>query len=328
MFLSLVDGMMDTLKVILARSFLFIILITYLGCEKEIQLDIGEFQPKIVVNALLQEGENWEIHVCQSKNVLEPNKEVNLPGARVTVQNINSGNIFQLQYDKEGIFINDTYTINHATDYKITVSHPGFESISARAYVPQPIDVKVLHSETLDFNGKVALKVDFEITDDPTSDNYYIYEILNLFPHSPIDPSTIPFLESPIKSWLSSVDGNTGYIDNGTEKQSKLFITDQNFRGSVLNTSLVSFVEVQEGKGKDNQGTDSEYQYSPDFAQSRLKVVGASKEMYEYYKSIELMIQREALNSSASTPVKPFTNIENGLGIFAGFTEIVINVQQ
>ena len=309
--------------------FLLVPFIFLLGCEKEIELDLGDFQPHIVINTLFEGGSKWNVHVCKSNNVLDPQTvNTNLPRALVYITDVTLGHKYQLYHQRDGNFTNSGEIIQHGHKYRIDVSHPGYESVNAEAIVPLPIEVELLHSETLQFNGKLALKVDFEISDDPTADNYYIYEILNLIPNLPNDLSEVPFLDSPIKNWLSSVDGNTGYINDSSEKQSKLFITDQNFRGSVLNTSLVSFVEIQEGGSVNNPQLPTDVQYVPDFTQSRLKVIGASQEMYEYYKSVELMIQKEALNSSVSIPVKPYSNIENGLGIFAGFTEIVINIQQ
>jgi len=320
---------MDNQLTILSRLGFFLFFLTFLGCEKEIQLDIGEFQPKIVINTFFQGGEPWEVHVCQSKNVLDPNPpSINLPNAIVRIKNLETGTTFKLQYSAEGYFTNSNYKVEHGVAYEITASHPGFNPVKAQAEAPLPINVTVIHSETLDFNGKVALKVDFEINDDAGSDNFYIYEILNLIPNTPENLVGLSFLESPIKTWLSSVDGNTGYIDDSSEKQSKLFITDQTFRGSILNTSLVSFVEIQKNRSNSNAIIPDDFQYSPDFSQSRLKVTGASKEMYEYFKAVELVIQKEILNSSASTPIKPYSNIENGLGIFAGFSEIVIQIQE
>ncbi|NNF35017.1 MAG: DUF4249 domain-containing protein [Saprospiraceae bacterium] len=320
---------MDNQLTILTRLGFFFLFLTFLGCEKEIQLDIGEFQPKIVVNAFFQGGEAWEVHVCQSKNVLDSNPtNIDLPNAQVRIKNLETGKTIKLHHSSEGYFTNPNYNVEHGVAYEITASHPGFNPVKATADAPLPINVRVTHSETLDFNGKVALRVDFEINDDPGSENFYIYEILNLIPNTPENLIGLPFLESPIKTWLSSVDGNTGYIDDSTEKQSKLFITDHNFRGSILNTSLVSFVEIQKNKSNGSTVIPDDFEYTPDFSQSRLKVTGASREMYEYYKTVELIIQKEALNSSASTPIKPFSNIENGLGIFAGFTEMVIQVQE
>lgn len=320
---------MDNKLGILIRLSLFFFFLTFLGCEKEIQLDIGEFHPKIVVNGLFQGGETWEVHICQSKNVLDPDSvSINLPNAQVRIKNLETGKTINLHHSSDGYYRNSDYIIENGVTYEIYVNHPGFEPVKARAEVPLPINVRVTHSETLDFNGIIALKVDFEISDDPSSDNYYIYEILNLIPDPPEDLLNLPFLESPIKTWLSSLDGNTGYIEDSSEKQSKLFITDQNFLGSILNTSLVSYVEIQKDRPNGKPVIPEDFKYIPDFSQSRLKVTAASKEMYEYYKTIELIIQKEALNSSASTPIKPYSNIENGLGIFAGFTEMIIQVQE
>ena len=295
------------------------------SCEKELSVDIGGFEPKIVVNALFQGGEKWNIEISKSKNVLDPNQIEFLDKAIVKIVEVESSESYFLKSKGNGRYTHDSENIISGMVYEVQVSFPGLETVKARAKVPDPVEARVTFAETLLYDEKLALRVDFEIKDDPNSKNFYIYEILNLFPNAPYDPNVTPFLESPIKSWLSSVDGNTGYINDSSEKQSKLFITDNNFRGSILNTSLVSFVEYQEINPEQPANIDKTA-YIPDFSKSKLKVTVASQEMFEYYKSLELVIQQRALNSSISTPIKPYSNIENGLGIFAGYNSIILPV--
>jgi hypothetical protein len=300
------------------------LLIFFLSCEREISLEIEGFEPKIVVNGILEAGKAFNVHVCSSKNILSQSENINLDKAIVKIYE--GSDFFFLSSTGEGNFSHPSKRVMHGANYHIEVSYPGFKTVKSNATIPGTLDAEVSYSETFDYKGKLALRVDFKIKDNPDEDNYYIYEILNLYPNAPTDPNSIPFLDSPIKSWLSSLDGNIGYIDDVSEKQSKLFITDNTFRGSILNTSLVSFVEIQEQGSNNPIDVILDY-YTPDFTDSKLKVTAASKELYEYYKSVELFIQKKALNSSISTPITPFTNIENGLGIFAGFSSLILSLE-
>lgn len=298
----------------------------FTGCEKEINIDIVDFKPKIVVNALFQGGKKWNVEISKSKNVLAPAEEDKLDKAIVKILEVETGKSYFLESTGNGRYSSNRELIKSGMEYEIKAAFPGLETVSARAKVPEPVVAKVTFAETLIFNDKLALRVDFDIIDDPADNNYYIYEILNVFPNAPFDPNATPFLESPIKSWLSSVDGNTGYINDTSVKQSKLFLTDNNFRGSILNTSLVSFVEYQDINPQQPAQLDKA-DYIPDFSRSKLKVTAASEEMFKYYKSLELVIQKRALNSSISTLIKPYSNIDNGLGIFAGYNSIILEVE-
>ena len=211
----------------------------------------------------------------------------------------------------------DEYPVE-GNDYYIEVAHTEHTTVSASAKIPKAINVEIVSKEIVEFEGKQAIKLEFDIKDNPDDDNYFIYEIVNLFKSESQDFTGQNFVESPIKVWLSSLDVNTGYIIDGTKKQSKLFVTDKKFRGSILNTSLVSYVEIDEAIGLDGKVISND-DYILDFTNTKLKVVAASKDLYEYYKTVELVIQQKTLNSSVSTPIKPYTNITNGLGIFAGF---------
>ena len=318
--------MLKTIAIYIRLLICSFLILNCFACEKEISIDIGNHEPKIVINAVFQGGKNWNVSVHQSKNVLSPEPHVNLDEAIVRITERKSGRNYLLKSIGEGIYTSKFELVKSGIDYKIDVSYPGLKSVHAYANAPDPIEAKITYSEIFHYNGKTALRVDFEIFDDPNNSNFYIYEILNLFPEAPTDPNTTPFLTSPIKSWLSSVDGNTGYITDATEKQSKLFVTDNNFRGSILNTSLISFVEIKE-LGKEPSNEIDESLYIPDFSKSKLKVTVASKELFEYYKILELFIQKRALNSSITTPIKPYSNIENGLGVFAGYNSIILSLE-
>ena len=53
-----------------------------------------------------------------------------------------------------------------------------------------------------------------------------------------------------------------------------------------------------------------------------LRVMSISKELYEFYSSLEEY--RKFNNSSQEIPYELYTNVSNGSGIFAGFSESVI----
>ncbi len=208
--------------------------------------------------------------------------------------------------------------------YELSVDIPEHEIVTARTYIPMPVDAQVTNSKKVVYDGNQAIQVDFEITDNDDHDNFYIYEILSLDSNVPDGSNLREYINSPIKKWLSTIDGNTGYIEGNSGKQSKLFVSDKNFKGAVLNTSLVSFIELDRDSGE--LPDVLEELPEPDLQNSKLKLSSVSQDMYQYQRRRELILLQNTVNSSLSTPSEPYSNIENGLGIFAGYTSKVYDL--
>lgn len=292
------------------------------SCAKEIELSVDNFSPKLVVNSLFEEGKNWEVEVSRSRNAILESSSPAVLEAEVIIKDQESGQQIILEYAGDKTYRSTTHSPVAGRTYFLEVHANGYNSIYSKGSVPEKTEVNLLLAEKLNYQGKEALRIDFEILDNKVEDNYYIYEILNAYPESISSVEPEKFITSPIKTWLSSLDGNTGYIVNGSNKQSKLFISDNLFKGAVINTSLVSYVELDDSVPNHKNVSKPKINLNS----SRLKVISASKEMYEYYKYIELVIQKNTINSSVTTPIKPYGNITGGYGIFAGYSSILIDL--
>ncbi len=59
-----------------------------------------------------------------------------------------------------------------------------------------------------------------------------------------------------------------------------------------------------------------------------LRIVSLSREMYEFYISLEKYIDEDGQISSLSYLPKVFSNVNNGLGVFAGYSQRYIEVKK
>ncbi len=313
------------MKLIISKYGILLLLLCgllFASCEKEIGLKVDNFTPKLVVNCLFEEGKIWKVEVSRSRNALLETESPAVLGADVIITDQESGQQIMLEYANDKKYISRSYSPEAGKVYLLEVHAKGYESVYSKGSVPEKTEINILLAEKLNYKGKEALRIDFEILDNEVQENFYIYEILNAYPESISSEDPEKFISSPIKTWLSSLDGNTGYIVNGTNQQSKLFISDHLFKGSVINTSLVSYVELDDSVRNNNNIPKPTINLNS----SRLKVVSASREMFEYYKYIELVIQKNTVNSSVTTPLKPYGNITGGFGIFAGFSSVLIDL--
>jgi len=302
--------------------FAFLLVLT--SCEKTIEIDYPEFKPNLVISSTPSPDLSWRVNVSYSKNVLESLNTQYEGNATVIIKNVYTLERIHLKYEGEGDYVLYNAFPKPGHTYELNVHVDDYPMVKATTYIPKTIDAEVTAAQTLTYEGKKAIRVDFEIKDNDESRNFYIYEILSLDSYLP-DPGNLKeFINSPIKNWLSTIDGNTGYIVDNVGKQSKLFVTDDSFKGAVLNTSLVSYVE------QDRKLPNPPDQYpelpEPDLAKSKLKLSSVSRDMFLYSKSRELILLKNTVNSSLSTPQEPYSNIENGLGLFAGFNNAIYDL--
>ena len=305
----------------LKYSYILILALLFLAssCEKSLVLEYEDFKPSLVINATPNPDAWWSVNVSYSKNVLESNVTQYEENAKVTIRNLYTQASFQLFHNSQGNYeLVDVYP-EPGQFYELFVEVADYKTVVARTYVPKLVDARVINSKKVVYNGNQAIQVDFEIIDNDEHDNFYIYEILSLDSTNPDGPTIKEYINSPIKKWLSTMDGNTGYIEGNSGKQSKLFVSDKNFKGAVLNTSLVSFLELD--KESEEFPDLIEELPEPDLGNSKLVLSSVSRDMYSYQRSIELILLHNTINSSISTPNEPYSNIKNGLGIFAGYSK-------
>ncbi len=309
----------DYRYIVLILSFLFTT-----SCEKTLELEYPEFTPNLVILSTPSPDLSWKVNVSYSKNVLESNVTRYEKNAKVYIKNIFTQSTIQLFYASEGDYVLFNEFPESGQTYELRVEVDDYEVVTARTYIPMPVDAKVTESKKVVYDGNQAIQVDFEINDNDDHDNFYIYEILSLDSKVPDSSNLLEYINSPIKRWLSTIDGNTGYLEGNSGKQSKLFVSDNNFKGAVLNTSLVSFLELD----RDSRDLPElvEELPEPDLKNSKLKLSSVSQDMYKYQRTRELILLQNTINSSLSTPSETYSNINNGLGIFAGFSKQVFDL--
>jgi hypothetical protein len=213
----------------------------------------------------------------------------------------------------------ENFRLSAGETYKLEVSAPNFTPVTAEAYIPAVASetrTSISTTEVTTTNGfrQVNYTLNLEIDDWAGIDNYYhlnLYQVVNLLRFSAegvVSPDKEEILEGPLPFNLQNNNQEVlPYIDN-----KGVLIRDDNFDGS---TGTFTF--------------EGEILYNPqsqELGDFIVEVRNTSKDYYLYHSSLVRQVRVQSGFDAISGPVVLYNNIENGFGIFAGYTPAYTNI--
>lgn len=275
-------------------------LLVLFSCEKEIPLEAEQVQPRIVINSQFEAGDSIFINLSESRDIL-----YNQNGA---LPNITDGNA--VLQDASG---NDLATFTHLTDgnyyvsnpfplpgetYQIKVNKTGFTEVTSSTFVPSPLTINSI--DTVTVNNKMEITVSF--SDDGSQSNYYAISAISFAVDSfEVSPGVI---ETYVYEsyWMCTKDFNVaGAVadEEGEYCSDEFLISDAGFNGQTYSLKFTKYL--------DEMGDD-------------LVIVlkSVSEDMYKYKVSMSKYL--EVQGNPFAEPVQVYSNVNNGFGIFAGYS--------
>ena len=324
------------------------------SCEEEYHIDAGDFESKLVVNSLFNHEIPWSVHVSNSVNILDASTDIeNVANARVEIYNHKGEFIYELFHEGDGNYRRDGHFPSEKGGYQIKVSAPGYKTVTAESFVPVKSTLSINNFSIIQNEKYEDLEVDFEIEDRSDLESYYIWEIVSInndtgdgdgeagnLSDAWIDdltnnPSDLvggssreilgggSFGDGKYNGTYNSADGNRRVKINDLPDPKVNYVHEIQYL-SKLDPNINLPGEISPNDDPDNEYVDGdeggkvEYKYE-------LRVMSISAELYQYYSSVEEYLNsHENNNHSNQVPYDIYTNVTNGLGIFAGFSESVI----
>jgi len=288
----------------------------FLSCEEEIIIQDIEVEKFVVVNSSFCPSKEFEVQLDFSGNILDNLDDITfIDDADIKIYNDNGDFLLDFIHIAEGMYQTPDHT--HPLEnqiYKVEIKVNGYPTIKASSRVPTKAIVENLNTAEIDKDGDKIVKIDFDIQDSEDIDNYYIWEIFNGDPEiSSTNQSTSNQQE------IQTVGPSESSLNNGS--WSKLFIQEMD-----INQALSFSFPAASETGTTNTGNGGTTANTPE-SDMYLKVISASADYYEYLLSVQLHENSTNTNgdgagsSTSLTPIELHTNIEGGLGIFAGFNE-------
>ncbi len=269
---------------------LFVILIS---CEKEIEFKGDSVQDLIVVNGVLEKDSVIQISLSVTKPSMGPdyfgqNQYLKSPANLILTDNTTGETFMSTMNSLSYYSFGTTAKSDHS--YSINISHPDYLTASATTSIPQGVSIIDWDTSTInvsDYSSEKKLNLSWM---DTGEENFYFVELFSI--------DTVYNQKNLL--YIYSYKINEGTMNDGS---SMLILKDDLFNNSLCQLSIKF---------------NPDYYYDQNWVkldEKSYKVVlhKVSKEVYNYYKSVS------KINIGPfSEPVKVYTNILNGLGVFGG----------
>lgn len=303
------------MKILLKYQWLFLasILLVISACESDLHLENGNSKSKIVLNALLTPDSQALVHISSTRDVLNPqSKIINLTSANVKVYDLTLGQEYKLYHSSNGNYGSDNFFPRNGSRYRIEVEHEGFETIVAETNVPLPVIISdVITQSVKDSKNSFKINVQFKELDG-NSENFYIWEVV------PNDLDIVIDINTGLSRGKGGILLRTdAEIENTIDSET---IQDRHIIMNTRNTA-------QDGLYSANFVASASSLISTEENNLQMRSMAVSKEMYQYVRSRNLASSASQSNSNISQPLNIYSNIENGLGIFAGYSVSYVDLK-
>jgi hypothetical protein len=284
---------------------LIFILVLLASCQEGIDSGSLVFEKKMVLHCLFHPGENWQLKLESTRNILvAADTAAHIEGATINLKDQDGNLLGPFLYLGEGIYeIPDTYP-EQGVLYRIEITHPDYPDINAESEVPEVFEVENIRGGGIQSAEPLTKIYSFTFESFSSSlskviiashltrlflsnsgDSIFVEE-MDLLAHYPESSNADQFLEEPKFSNL-------------------LFFNEIQHNNEILFQSLNGF-----------RKEDEEFLVR---GEANVKVERCSESYYRYRKSVEIYRSSQTkFVSSILPPVEIFSNVDGGLGIFAG----------
>ncbi len=287
---------MQTISSILSTLFC----LTLLGCTQNVEdVELPEHEPQLVAEAYITPDEYVEIFIDKTNKITDKPDEVGVSGANISI--VGGGKeLNDFTYFFDGYYKDTTGAPSAGQIYQLTINKKGFEPIKAKTRIPQPVQPQ---SAELIPNGKTSSSgleqhlVKVNLNDRVAEKNYYVLKLESVG-SNPSIPDLIP---------LKSDDPAMTIISEG-----KILFTDELFQNKSYTLSAYLDRRFDSSKLRKN-------------VKANLRT--ASEDYFKYRRKLNLQNQNQSgfgpFNSEA---VQIYSNVKNGYGVFAGYSEASVKL--
>jgi len=285
-----------------------------MSCELIVDVDVPYSGDKMVLNAVQSPKGPWTIELTKTRYILDPRTTFEFPpvsGAVVTLFE-EDGTSHILPESTPGYYWIDRYP-EEGKKYRIVAKANGYNDIGAETSVPkavkiidikwdstsvQVIDPALPYYEQYYSRGNIPFTL--ALSDPMHEKNYYTVDVYYWYSHTYVDPQTQIEQTDTLKGRVST------YVTDpilAREEDHKNRFSDFAINGQTYSVSVNAI-----------------FNFNPESSVYRIEVAlfSVSEDYFKYEDSRELFTQVEG--DPFAQPVQIYTNVKDGLGIFAGFS--------
>ncbi len=267
---------------------------------RSVVTNLPEHRPLLVINSFINPDSVLEVFVSKSNAFLAPPSFL-INDATVTI--FESGNpVAELFQIRQGTYRATNYKPRIGATYELRVSAEGFIPVKSTTTIPSPIKIdSVVVTENSIDRFKTNLTIFFQ--DPPGEDNYYQLLLYSIERSAENDTvlSIIGFSSSDaVLRKPDDFEEKSHYYDDDA------FFDDALFDGEFYDLDI-SFYNYSEPR------------------EMFVVLLTTSESYYNFRKSIEQ--QKVTEDNPFAEPVQIYTNIENGLGVFASYSSFIYSLR-
>ncbi len=290
-------------------------------CEKPVNFKVEPAAPEIFISSNFKDESAIEVEVTKrTYDILQEGTEEFVSDAIVSIL---EGNDFLGQLDivfpniprAKPIYSTSAFLPQNGKEYIIEVEVEGFQTIRAKSIIPPRIEIAaffvgdVIKTQSQGINNITYDFPVFVAYNDPAEEtNYYHLKIAQeIVEFSVIEGDTMPN-----RSFINTIKFS-GENDNN--------FVNAYFAGGVL---------LQDAPFGRQYGFNMKIAINPSFQKLGklfVELRTVSEDYYRFHNSLDHQDQQAGGTGGFPAPAIPYFNIENGSGIFAGYTQAVDSLQ-
>jgi hypothetical protein len=278
------------------------------NCTKEIEFDAQDIAPRIVVNSLFTNDSIWSAHISRSVGVLDTTSYTTISNATVNIFDNNATLVTTLTHQGDGLYTSPSgVTPIPNQSYTLEASASGYTSVSATNAIPPVVPIYQLDTvASTNSDGETILEVTITFQDPSAVENFYMLEVIAKGTYfDEWEQDSVDF-RAPLPITCDDINVETinGFNIGGFENSYLyLMLKDQNFDGQnyELTFSAVNYAELKDLN-----------------LFGEIRLVNTSEAYFNYLRSFNMY--QNTIGNPFATPVQVYSNVTNGMGIFAGGT--------
>ncbi len=301
---------------------LFVVFFLISACEKNVDIDIEEIDPMIVLNGVLKADSTVEIYLSRTRHILDNRDITNISDASVEISD-DAGNNALLKYGSDKLYETVNMQVIPGRSYTVTAAAPGFNDVSATCVIPDPVPFQRFDTAgTVNEWGDKMMEFDLVFNDPPGENNYYrlsfdariavkyqdIVEVYDTLYYDPVkDTAVMGYRVDTIEYVIPQVQGvwfesEDLAIEQWDYNSNAVIFTDKLFDGKEYSFHGTFYTYFLYGAG--------------DTSTVFINFESIDEDYYLYLDSREKHYY--AKNDPFAVPVVVHSNVENGVGILGG----------
>jgi hypothetical protein len=280
------------------------------SCSLVVDVDVPIQEPRLTVNSLFTPDSVWSVALNNSRNILDK-ETFFMPRtvSEVVILDESENIISTLHQNGFGVY-RSAEKPEEGKTYYIRISSPNQNSVTARGAIPKPVSILSIKTDTIitekDFGPHQVVVTEIRLKDPANETNYYRFNLYTKLVHEYIRYDTQETVRDTT-TFILGLGEDSPELLEGTLPQS--IISDTKFNGKEVTIRLMPFLPY----------------YGYTVVEAAIVIHSLSEEYFKYMTTLEL--QHNTDGDPFAQPVKVFNNINNGFGIFAGYSSSYYSIK-